>query len=274
MIKQFEEFINEATNVGETLIHFTSAESAALFFCEYSGQISDGKYENAKPNNHWKWVLNVKGVIDGKEYYEGNPHMKKYTFGDWDKYIKKGLAGNPDSSWGFTIRAFDTAKLASILPQSEVLSMVQKEGYHFTHVAEAFGDAVRDGKSWDDIDIEKASRFTEGAKVLINQKNFEAFANSKYDFKDYLMARVSCEESINTFKPYTESVETDLSNEINESSNSEKQILNWCKTLAKSQGLYGRLYDYLTSNSGKDYLEELVSQNFNEMVDFVMYVEN
>lgn len=51
----------------------------------------------------------------------------------------------------------------------------------------------------------------------------------------------------------------------------ELRILDWCRTLACSQGFYGRLYESLREN--REYLQELASQNFTEMLDFVLYVE-
>lgn len=197
-MKNLKEYLNEAEL--ETILHFSCIESAALFFCEYSGQISDGKYENAKPSNHYRWLLNIKGVVDGNEYYEGISHVKRYTFGEWDKYIKKGLAGNPDSTWGFTIRTYDIARFASALPKAEVLSIIEKDGHGFAYVAEKFGEAAREGKSWGDLDIELISKFAHNAKCLINQKNYEDYVRVHFDFKDFLMARVSCEESINTWE--------------------------------------------------------------------------
>lgn len=49
------------------------------------------------------------------------------------------------------------------------------------------------------------------------------------------------------------------------------QILNTCQILAASQGSYGRLYEYLKAN--KEALDYLVSLNFKDSFDFIMYIE-
>lgn len=54
----------------------------------------------------------------------------------------------------------------------------------------------------------------------------------------------------------------------------EKQILQTIKDLSKSQGFYCGLYDYITSESGKSFLENLVSQNFKDKVDLILYLES
>lgn len=52
----------------------------------------------------------------------------------------------------------------------------------------------------------------------------------------------------------------------------KEKILQWCKTLAKSQGLYGRLLETLENN--EDALNELAKNQFNDIVDFVMFIES
>lgn len=54
-----------------------------------------------------------------------------------------------------------------------------------------------------------------------------------------------------------------------------EQILNAIKDLAKAQGKYGKLYEFLTS--GTDIAEVALSilevQHFGDAVDMVMYIE-
>ncbi len=49
----------------------------------------------------------------------------------------------------------------------------------------------------------------------------------------------------------------------------KNQILNTIKSLARSQGFYGRMLNNIT-DEGLDYLEE---QNFKDPVDLVMFIE-
>lgn len=51
----------------------------------------------------------------------------------------------------------------------------------------------------------------------------------------------------------------------------ELRVLNWCRELSYSQGFYGRLYVCLREN--REYLQHLAEQNFGSSLDFVLYVE-
>ena len=54
-----------------------------------------------------------------------------------------------------------------------------------------------------------------------------------------------------------------------------EQILNAIKDLAKAQGKYGKLYEFLTSGTDKAEfsLSLLEVQHFGDAVDLVMYIE-
>ena len=61
---------------------------------------------------------------------------------------------------------------------------------------------------------------------------------------------------------------------INESM-SREEILSAIKNLARSQGSYGRMYQFLTSGSeeAEDILQDLEDQCFTDTIDMVMYLE-
>ena len=61
---------------------------------------------------------------------------------------------------------------------------------------------------------------------------------------------------------------------INESM-SREEILSTIKNLARSQGSYGRMYQFLTSGSeeAEDMLQDLEDQCFKDTIDMVMYLE-
>lgn len=56
----------------------------------------------------------------------------------------------------------------------------------------------------------------------------------------------------------------------------KEQILEWCKTLDKSQGLYGRILEELENNveSLNNLVEECEKHSVKDIVDFVMFIEN
>ena len=55
-----------------------------------------------------------------------------------------------------------------------------------------------------------------------------------------------------------------------------QEILNAVKSLAMSQGFYGRLYNALTNGTeeAEAALQEMVDQNFKDSVDMVMWIES
>ena len=61
---------------------------------------------------------------------------------------------------------------------------------------------------------------------------------------------------------------------INESM-SREEILSAIKNLARSQGSYGRMYQFLTSGSeeAEDILQDLEDQCFKYTIEIVMYLE-
>lgn len=61
---------------------------------------------------------------------------------------------------------------------------------------------------------------------------------------------------------------------INESM-SREDILTAIQSLAKSQGSYGRMYQFLTSGSeeAENMLQDLEDQCFGDTVDMIMYIE-
>ena len=52
----------------------------------------------------------------------------------------------------------------------------------------------------------------------------------------------------------------------------KEQILDVIKSLAKSQGFYGKLLEYI--NEEPSYLDFLEKQNFKDAIDFVLYMES
>lgn len=55
----------------------------------------------------------------------------------------------------------------------------------------------------------------------------------------------------------------------------KEQILNAIRSLAASQGFYGRLYNALTNGSeqAEEFLATMEEQNFGDVVDMVLWLE-
>jgi hypothetical protein len=52
----------------------------------------------------------------------------------------------------------------------------------------------------------------------------------------------------------------------------KEKILEWCRTLATSQGFYGRLLEEFEEHPEK--LEKVAKNDFKDVVDFVMFIES
>jgi len=95
---------------------------------EMEGQLSDGKYENSRPYDHWKWLCDVNNaVVDGSKgleeasytrgYNNYGTYQKKYTLNEWfSKYIKEWRKeGKTEYMWATRIIAF--GKFGKIYPE-------------------------------------------------------------------------------------------------------------------------------------------------------------
>lgn len=98
-------------------IHFKNASAMCLYSMEMEGQISDGKYENSRPFNHWHWVGDVAtAIVDETVGISAVGHnarfgweagSKKYNLREWSGYINKWRKKNDDDYlWATRIIAF------------------------------------------------------------------------------------------------------------------------------------------------------------------------
>lgn len=100
-----------------TTLYFNNLSSALLYRFELEGQISDGKYENSRPYNHWRWVTDVKIVVDTKHRpmcSEGRRWFltsKKYNLNEWPGLWKKG------HNWAF--RAMQYIRLGKVFESTQ-----------------------------------------------------------------------------------------------------------------------------------------------------------
>lgn len=108
-------------------IHFENTSAMCIYEWEMSGQISDGKYENSRPYDHWKWLWDINEmVVDGTKGIEGyscyrrvnwdGTFTKKYNLNDWfTKYINPWRKnGKNDHIWATRIIGY--GKFGRIYP--------------------------------------------------------------------------------------------------------------------------------------------------------------
>lgn len=203
---------------GRIFLHFNNISSLLMYALEMEGQLSDGKYENASPKDHWEWTRRSFFTVDGNEFYTGSSRFrhanKKYNLNEWVRTIKNILNGSSyDSNWAFTIRLFDYGRMGRCLTKDEIKSililntggLVNKlyiNDYIGT-IAEAFGDALRKNpectyeemksglKSYEQSAFTKLPQFD-------NEEFFERFKDTEYTFNEFKADYDSMYKTINT----------------------------------------------------------------------------
>jgi len=72
-------------------LYFNTLSAALLYNWELSSQISDGKYENSRPYDHWNWVCDCDVFIDPDGLnYADRWIRKKYNLNEWGRYMTDG----------------------------------------------------------------------------------------------------------------------------------------------------------------------------------------
>lgn len=194
-MKSLKDYLFERYNP-KTTLHFSNDSAACMYEFEMRGQISDGKYENARPYNHWEWVLNEDIIVDGNEYYEcTSQRRKKYNLNEWINPIKEFL-NNGEYSW--EVRLYFYGKLGKIFKFDETM---EKNYDSYRSLAELYGDSQHEGKKFDEIKIrDYQKRHIDSVGKYFSEENYDKFCNTEYSLKEFLDDVKSMEKTINTFK--------------------------------------------------------------------------
>lgn len=203
-----------------TTIHFENASAMCLYFMEMEGQLSDGKYENSRPYDHWKWLCNVKNaVVDGSKgleeasytrgYNNYGVYQKKYNLNEWfSKYIKGWRKdGKTEYMWATRIIAF--GKFGKIYPN---LTFDQLKKFNYIEVIlEDLQSKVEQGETNPEVLFNKITDFSEhawrekyyeSAKEFITLDFVKKFLELKYDIKECREDVKSMQNTINSIWNY------------------------------------------------------------------------
>lgn len=214
-IVQYDEIPdNLKDRYGITMMHFKNASAAFMFEFEMSGQLSDGKYENSRPYDHWKWVTKVVYIIDDNEYCTGRGiwRNKRYNLREWTAAIKNIMNGKPASNgYDFAIRLYDYAKIGAVVNNDEYSKIVTKHDnrlsylYGVRYVAELFGDTLRKNPEATFEDVKEfqskfsyMGKYVDEVKFLYNEDFFERYKSLDYSLKEFLADEKSMEKTVNT----------------------------------------------------------------------------
>ena len=206
--------------VKDITIHFENASAMCLYCFEMEGQISDGKYENSRPYDHWEWVREISNMvvdgtygIDGNNWHRGfakyGQFHKKYNLNEWfSKYIKNWRKnGYTDTMWATRIIAY--GKFGKIYPN---LTFDQLKKFNYIEVIlEDLQLKIENGETNPEVLFNKITDFSkrtwrekyyESAKEFITLDFVKKFLELKYDIKECREDVKSMQNAINSVWNY------------------------------------------------------------------------
>ena len=205
--------------VKDITIHFENASAMCLYCLEMEGQISDGKYENSRPYDHWRWVTRVTDmIVDGNKGLEGDgvysrgmqrgeTFVKKYNLNEWfTQYIKRWRKKNDAKNiWATRIIAY--GKLGKIFPDITYKRLINISQIHIL-LDYLQSRLIEMGETNVDIIYDMLIKYIrtsfkdylndECLTLVLNKDFIEKFVNLKYDIKECKADCKSMYDSINT----------------------------------------------------------------------------
>lgn len=199
-MKPLNTYITEARYDQPTTLYFNSLSTCLLFIYEVRGQISDGYWENSRPDGHWKWIMNVDYVIDENHElgYEGPKHRIKYDCSWISRELKKSLNGtNDDYSW--LSRAMNYCRAGKVANQNDAKAMTdEKTSYAFRNIIENLPEDETTVEELEASLRDYQLKYWEQVKNVINDKFLKKYYRTKYDFREFRMDLMDMQETINT----------------------------------------------------------------------------
>lgn len=206
------------TDYGRLFLHFKNISALLMYFFEMEGQISDGKYENSSPRDHWEWTKRMFFTVDGNEFYTGSSRYRKpnkrYNLNEWVRTIKKILSGSDyETTWAFTIRLYDFGRLGKCLTMNELKDIIRMNDKglaskiwvndYLSNIAECFGDALRKNPECTYEEMKQGMHhYDQKAFAELPQFDteefFERFKNTEYTFNEFKADYDSMCRTINT----------------------------------------------------------------------------
>ena len=205
--------------IKDITIHFENASAMCLYCLEMEGQITDGKYENSRPYDHWRWVTRVTDmIVDGNKGLEGDgvysrgmqrgeTFVKKYNLNEWfTQYIKRWRKKNDAKNiWATRIIAY--GKLGKIFPDMTYKRLINISQIHIL-LDYLQSRLIEMGETNVDIIYDMLIKYIrtsfkdylndECLTLVLNKDFIEKFVNLKYDIKECKADCKSMYDSFNT----------------------------------------------------------------------------
>lgn len=181
-----------ANYIEHTRMWFTNLSAALLFYWEELGQISDGKYENSNPGDHWRWLPVPYKFNDAIQV---NPRFKPYSIRkintkSWSiiDRPKKYTIGDKESLEVLSYRMLCYGRFGKALP-NDTASFLKFCDDGFDSIVERLGDE----KKFEYVDEFLDDLFEHDCKWIRNkdmvynkftQKEYDAYYNTSYTMAD------------------------------------------------------------------------------------------
>jgi len=197
------------------IIHVANNSVMCLYEWEMSGQISDGKYEDSRPHDHWRWVNDVLDIVrdsksgisatDNRTWKRFGYYPKMYNINEWTTYINGFRKGSEKyRNYGWATRAIAYAKFGKIYPDMnydtlrslgeirvflEDLQMMIENGN--TNAEDLFKKLT----DWTNKDWRK--KYYESCKEYLTPEFIEKYLTLQYDVKELKADLKLLSEAIN-----------------------------------------------------------------------------
>lgn len=182
-MKSLTQYILESS-VSQTTLYFAGMPQLVMFIWEMFGQISDGKYENSRPYDHYKWLNNVeyKTCDAGQEHYAGPRHRRSYTIMEFAKKCN----GKWEGSYGWCNRlqwygAFgyvldDLKATLKVSSDKDIIDLCVNDKHSLRYLLERYGAWQSDAEDPEDID-----KFYEESSDYVREIIGKLGENAAYD---------------------------------------------------------------------------------------------
>ena len=171
-------------------LYFNTLAAALLYEWELSGQISDGKYENSRPYDHWRWILDTEIIVDPNSMNYTNRWIgKKYNLNEWSKYMKDG-----DNDWAWRVVKYIHFANCFESTQENYDKIVK-------NVSRSCVELIEDYGSYKEF-VERYNRFpsyakSEGFLDVFTEEVYNKYISASLDIKEFTKYHKLMKETVN-----------------------------------------------------------------------------
>lgn len=191
-----EYYVGESINNDKVII-FNTLSSFFIFSAEVRGQISDGYWENSRPNKHWYWLRNIEVKYDKNAQPGTNRSMMlKYNL-DWMvKYVRKALKGDKELEWAK--RMLKYGRFGRVCPEADWKKL---DKYEMRAFVEYLPDEPCTMEQLEELYKDYKKDYYNYAKTFVTDKILEKYYNTEYGISEFMDDLDDLDVSLNSTFP-------------------------------------------------------------------------